>query len=302
MGSLFSGIGGLELGLERSGLGHTVWQVENNARLHPCLATHWPHAQRFHDVREVGSATLAPVDLICGGFPCQDVSSAGARAGLAGARSGLWYEFARVVEEMRPRWVVVENVASGAEKWVDAVRGGLERLGYASLPIPIAASDLGAPHERARVFIVAACPADGTGERCVWSNIESNPASKAGFANDSTKYVAADTHGERLRNESRRICGPRWSDSSVAAQVATDADALRKLQPTGSERDEWRWPSDAPRIWTAEPDVARMVHGLPGRVDCEHALGNSVVPQQAEVIGYVIQELQRMPATPGKEE
>ena len=155
IGSLFSGIGGLELGLEWSGIGHTVWQVEKDAFCRRKLAWRWPDATRFEDVCNVGASTLVPVDLICGGFPCQDVSSAGKRAGLAGARSGLWYQFARVVGEMRPQWAVVENVASGASKWVDAVRGELEQLGYATLPVPLAAADCGAPHERARVFVVA---------------------------------------------------------------------------------------------------------------------------------------------------
>lgn len=155
IGSLFSGIGGLELGLEWSGLGHTVWQVEKDEFCRRVLAKHWPNAERFDDVCAVGTATLASVDLICGGFPCQDVSSAGPRLGLAGERSGLWREFARVVGELRPRWVVVENVASGAELWLDAVVCDLAERGYAVLPVPLSAEDVGAPHERARVFLIA---------------------------------------------------------------------------------------------------------------------------------------------------
>lgn len=155
IGSLFSGIGGLELGLEMAGLGPTVWQVEQSEFCREVLAKHWPDVARFHDVREVGAHNLPPVDLVCGGFPCQDVSSAGKGAGLAGKRSGLWFEFARVVSEMRPRIVVVENVASGAKRWVDAVVAGLEQLDYEALPVPLSASDVGAPHKRSRVFIVA---------------------------------------------------------------------------------------------------------------------------------------------------
>lgn len=155
IGSLFSGIGGLELGLEWAGLGPTLWQVESDPKCRAVLAAHWPEVERHDDVRTVGAANLVPVDLVVGGFPCQDVSAAGKGAGLAGARSGLWYEFARVVAECRPRFVVVENVANGIA-WVDAIRGTLGRLGYASLPVPLAASDVGAPHERARVFVVAA--------------------------------------------------------------------------------------------------------------------------------------------------
>lgn len=112
IGSLFSGIGGLELGLQWSGLGPVRWQVEIDPFARGILAMHWPHARRYRDVREVGAATLPWVDVVCGGFPCQDVSQAGKGAGLGGARSGLWSEFARVVRELRPWCVLVENVAA----------------------------------------------------------------------------------------------------------------------------------------------------------------------------------------------
>jgi DNA (cytosine-5)-methyltransferase 1 len=256
IGSLFSGIGGLELGLEWSGLGHTAWQVEQNAYCRSILARHWPDAVRHEDVCKVGSANLLPVDLICGGFPCQDVSSAGKRVGLSGTRSGLWYEFARVIAECRPRFVVIENVRSGAAKWVDAVRGDLERLGYASFPVPLAASDLGAAHERARVFLVG-CRADADNQEF---------SSTAGLLWRAREFAAARAH-------------------------APDADGQGELQPRRIEREGGRWPCDADRCWTAEPAVARVVHGLSGRVDRERALGNSVVPQCAEVVGHVILQL-----------
>lgn len=156
--SLFSGIGGLELGLEAAGVGHTVVQVEKNSYCRAVLRRHWPEVKQLKDIRDVKGQDLQKPDLICGGFPCQDVSSAGRGAGLAGARSGLWYEFARLVGEARPSWVVVENVASGAKRWVDAVRGSLGKLGYETLPIPLAACDVGAPHIRERIFLLASDP------------------------------------------------------------------------------------------------------------------------------------------------
>jgi DNA (cytosine-5)-methyltransferase 1 len=159
IGSLFSGIGGLELGLEAAGLGHTVWQVEKNPFSAAVLEKHWPGVPQYDDVHEVGAHNLEQVDLICGGFPCQDVSVAGLRAGLSGSRSGLWAEYLRVVDELGPEWVVVENVASGADLWVDAVTGALAESGYATLPIPLSAADVGAPHARARIFVVGRCAA-----------------------------------------------------------------------------------------------------------------------------------------------
>ncbi len=155
IGSLFAGVGGLELGLEWSGLGKTIWQVEKSESSIRVLEKHWPGVERFGDVTEVGKKNLREVDLICGGFPCQDVSTAGKGAGLDGSRSGLWYEFLRIVKELSPPWVVVENVASGAKRWVDQVRGSLEFEGYATFPIPLSAKDCGALHLRKRIFIVA---------------------------------------------------------------------------------------------------------------------------------------------------
>lgn len=259
IGSLFSGIGGLELGLERAGLGRTVWQVEANAYCRSVLAKHWPKAKRYEDVRSVGSATLASVDLICGGFPCQDVSSAGKRAGITGNRSGLWKEYRRIVAELRPRWVVVENVASGARAWVDTVVADLARLGYACLPIPLAASDVGAPHHRARVFIVAVTDADG----------ESEPARTRA----ASRANVADVEREQLRQQSGRRSGSSRRRAPIAARHGGAA------------------------LWGGqiEPDVVRVADGLPADVDASariRALGNAVVPQCAEVIGHVIRQLQ----------
>lgn len=131
VGSLFSGIGGLELGLERAGM-RTVWQVEQNEYCRKVLAKHWPDVQRFIDVREVGAHNLPPVDLICGGFPCQDISNAGTMEGLAGERSGLWSEYARIVRELRPRYVVVENVSALLARGIGCVLGDLAGLGSAA--------------------------------------------------------------------------------------------------------------------------------------------------------------------------
>jgi DNA (cytosine-5)-methyltransferase 1 len=155
IGSLFSGIGGLELGLEWAGVGRTAWQVEQDLFCQAVLAHHWPDAKRYNDVREVGAHNLEPVDVICGGFPCQDISYAGKGAGLAGARSGLWYEFARIIGELGPQYVVVENVAALFTRGIDAVLGTLADLGFDAECSTVSAAAVGAPHRRERVFIVA---------------------------------------------------------------------------------------------------------------------------------------------------
>lgn len=155
-GELFAGIGGFGLGLERSGW-RCAWQVEKDAACRRVLAEHWPDVQRFEDVCDVGANELAPVDLICGGWPCQDLSVAGRRAGLAGERSGLFTEFARIVGELRPRYVLGENVpgllSSEAGDDLRHVVGTLTKLGYATDISILDAQDFGLAQRRRRVFI-----------------------------------------------------------------------------------------------------------------------------------------------------
>jgi DNA (cytosine-5)-methyltransferase 1 len=154
IGSLFSGIGGLELGLERAGLGPIVWQCEIDPFCRAVLASHWPDAVRFEDVRQLQD--VPRVDILCGGFPCQDVSDAGKRAGIReGTRSGLWIEFARIARLVRPRYVIVENVDGLRRNGLGRVLGDLSTLGFDAEWTTLRASDLGACHQRARIFIVA---------------------------------------------------------------------------------------------------------------------------------------------------
>lgn len=168
IGSLFSGIGGLEFGLEMACVGHTVWQVEADAFRRSVLATHWPEVDRsVTDVREANAGNLFPVDLICGGFPCQDLSHAsrGRGAGLSGERSGLWREYSRIVGEFRPRFVVVENVANAAVRWLRQVRCDLHVRGYRTRAVGVGARDVGAPHARARVFVIGYSDTQGQSAR-----------------------------------------------------------------------------------------------------------------------------------------
>lgn len=157
-GSLFAGIGGLDLGLERAGM-ICKWQVEIDPFCQKVLAKHWPDVARYEDVRDVGGHNLEPVDLICGGFPCQDVSLAGKRAGLEGQRTTLWSEFARIIGEVRPRWVLAENVpgllSSDNGRFFGNVLRDLAACGYDAEWDCIPAAAVGASHRRDRVYIVA---------------------------------------------------------------------------------------------------------------------------------------------------
>lgn len=153
VGSLFTGIGGFDLGLERAGF-EIKFQVEIDPFCRKVLEKHWPQVKRYEDVRTVGSE-LEHVDVVCGGFPCQDVSCAGPRTGIDGARSGLWSEMARLVRQLRPRYVIVENTEGLLERGFGRVLGDLAEAGYDAEWASLRASDLGAPHERERLFLVA---------------------------------------------------------------------------------------------------------------------------------------------------
>jgi DNA (cytosine-5)-methyltransferase 1 len=190
IGSLFSGIGGLELGLERAGLGPVMWQCEIDPFALAVLERHWPEATRVRDVRDVSPKTVREVSLICGGFPCQDVSVAGKGAGLAGERSGLWSEFRRVVDECQPATVVVENVAQGISRWLPAVVGDLRGLGYVPCPIVLSAGECGAPHRRARAFVVA--DTDGSVLRLIQQR---QPGRPSRGVRDEGQAVAVDDGG-----------------------------------------------------------------------------------------------------------
>lgn len=154
IGSLFSGIGGLELGLEWAGVGHTVWQVEWKPECRDWLARHWPDATRHSDVRQVGARNLAPVDVICGGYPCQPFSVAGNRLGQDDERH-LWPEFARILGEMAPAFAVLENVPAHLSLGFGTVLGDLSDLGYDAEWQTLSARSVGAPHLRERVFVLA---------------------------------------------------------------------------------------------------------------------------------------------------
>lgn len=153
-GSLFAGIGGLDLGLERAGM-KCVWQVENDSYATKVLEKHWPHVKRWDDVRTFPPEGEWGCDLICGGFPCQDISNAGKRAGIEGSRSGLWSEFSRIVCVVRPQFVLVENVAALLSRGMERVLGDLAACGYDAEWSVLSSCRMGFPHTRERVFILA---------------------------------------------------------------------------------------------------------------------------------------------------
>ena len=215
-GSLFAGIGGMDLGLERAGL-RCQWQVEIDGYARSVLAKHGPDVWRWDDVRTFPDEPLGrrAVDLICGGFPCQDISRAGSKDGITGSKSSLWGEFARIIRNLRPRFVLVENSADLLVRGIDRVLGDLASLGFDAEWSVVSACSVGAPHTRERVFIVA--HADGSGFQNRWA--ESLEALAAGGG----KGQAA---GDVLSTASDAGGGGRWAVCPTESGVGRVADGV----------------------------------------------------------------------------
>lgn len=322
---LFSGIGGFALGLESVGM-RTIGFCEIEPFPRAVLAHHWPHVPIHDDVRTLSADSVSwlraqPIDLICGGFPCQDVSVAGKGAGLSGARSGLWSEYARLVGELRPRWVLAENVGALRTRGVDRVCSDLEGEGYTVWPLLVGAWAVGAPHRRERVWIVA--HSDGRGQ----------PVERGGRLLDGEREASgnnADRRGERPvgDTECRGLQGRNQRGTRTGSEVASERCQPRWPARPGEPQHEWEEPrlaftpvrrrdtqslrgtSTPARDSALDADgaggpggegpgspkqqVGSAAHGLPERLarranrESLKALGNSVVPQVVATIGQAI--------------
>jgi DNA (cytosine-5)-methyltransferase 1 len=271
------------------------WQVELDPYCRAVLARHFPAAARFEDVCEVGARNLDPVDLVCGGFPCQDLSAAGRGAGIDGARSGLWSEFARIVRELRPRYVVVENVPAlltgKGKRWergpIGRVLGDLAQARYDAEWACLSAREFGAPHLRKRVWIVAYPARDAEAGAEAQSRPERQRtragcqrSRAAGLADAAKRRGSRQPAAERSRGP-----GGLAPDAQGSGREACGTDRVGEGQPT-------RRPARA-GWWAAEPGVGRVADGVPHRVDRLAALGNALVPQIAEWIGRRISSTSR---------
>jgi DNA (cytosine-5)-methyltransferase 1 len=271
---LFSGIGGFSLGLERTGGFETVGFCDNDKKTHLVLKKHWPNVPIYDDVSTLKGSDLGTIDIITGGFPCQDLSVAGKGAGLAGARSGLWFEFHRLIKETQPKWVIAENVAVLRSRGLDQVLRSLDEIGYDAEWHCIPASAVGAPHRRDRIWIVAypsKLQCDGSKDN---PRISVEPEEKPKLRNSSGKetlaYSASIGSSGQMEFEQ-----PKYPTQIVSRET---------IKPEhGSVSD----------FWKTEPQLGRVADGIPNRLDRLKQLGNSLVPQIPEMIGYAILQQER---------
>lgn len=269
VGSLFSGIGGIDLGLERAGF-QVIWQSEIDPYASKVLAKRWPGVPNLGDVTQIDWSSVERPDVICGGFPCQPVSVAGRRLVQRDER-WLWPEFARCVRLLRPRYVVVENVPGILIRGMGDVLGDLADLGYDAEWAGIPAAAVGAPHIRWRILVVAYTDGPGLSERRGPITVRTEqPAVERCREGVDDPLRPGSAH----LSESQAGCGinGRRSGTHPAARDRRGALFARGC------------PSDS-GWWTTEPDVGRVAHGIPSRVDRLRCLGNAVVPQVAEYVG-----------------
>lgn len=308
VGSLFSGIGGIDLGLERAGM-QIAWQVEIDPFCRRVLEKHWPNVPKYGDIRELRGDELEPVDLICGGFPCQPFSYAGKRRGKEDDRY-LWPEMLRIIKALKPRWVLGENVAGIVNLALDTVLSDLEGEGYETATFIIPACAVGAPHRRDRVWIIA-YSASGFFSTEQKSKCEILGRTQDTMGNGKAQFVAevlADASGARCKKQHTATFANQqgyiaWSSNE---DDVADAENKRDVRRNGEfQTDEevgetrgnnqrrtqaddfWKW-------WEVEPSVGRVADGVPDRVDRLRALGNAVVPQIPEIIGRAIMEVEKL--------
>ncbi len=285
VGSLFSGIGGIDLGLERAGF-DVRWQVEIDEYAARVLSKHWPETRRYGNVQHLSARTLEAVDVLAGGFPCQPVSVAGRREAQADPR-WLWPQFARLVDELRPQYVIVENVPGIFTAGLTDIIVDLATLGFDAEWHTIPAAAIGAHHLRSRLILVAySRGARGGGKRPV--------------ARDSgiEAWRPSETRGALVRPGDGEAFSDRpWEGGEAVAhsEIFTERPRLRPYQSPAERRRRLSHGGSPGDPWDVEPNVGRVAHGVPARVDRLRGLGNSVVPQLFEWIGDLIRDHADLP-------
>ena len=307
VGSLFSGIGGLDLGLERAGM-QVIWQSEIEPYCCRILKKHWPEVVNHGNIKQIDWNNIEKPDIICGGYPCQPFSTAGKRRGEQDERH-LWPWVRECISELRPRYAILENVRGHLSMGGTTVIGELASIGYDAEWRVVSAASVGANHRRDRIIIVA-YPSqlfsngsddntrdgsrpqtfpelgDSSGSQDLAYTAQQHSDERGHASNQGTfrqrQGIQEPTRGsgcaESLPDTDTREDGG-WDGSlqQGTGTVFSRADNGRGTQ----EYAGWEW-------WETEPDVGRVAHGIPSRVDRLRGLGNAVVPQVAEVIGRLV--------------
>jgi len=330
VGSLFSGVGGIEIGFERQGF-KTVWFVECELYCQAILRKQFPEAKIYGDVTKVDFGAVPKVDVLTGGFPCQDISNAGKRVGITGSRSSLWKHYLRAISTLLPRFALIENVAALVNRGLDVVLCDLASVGYDAEWYNLSASAVGALHRRERLFIVA-YPADVVDSFNDSDRAEGRQEGEAeglqgisgatgrsrmfgGASENANEGSSTDVSNTSGFGQHRGLCehGKEQSRLYEYQQVGVaegcevaGCDKVRgedeDVSNTDTQRLEGQHESEYccgksketfgwGGFWAVEPELGRVVDGVSHRVDRIKCLGNAVVPQVAEVFAQAIKEV-----------
>ena len=303
VGSLFSGIGGLDLGLERAGMA-VIWQSEIDPYASRILTKHYPHVPNLGDITEIDWSTVERPDLVCGGFPCQPFSAAGRRRGIDDSR-WLWPHFATCLRLVRPRWALLENVPGILTLGFGEVASDLAALGYDLEWECIPAAAVGAPHLRYRVFVVA--HASSPGRQQEPRSAHGHEAAHERRTTPDDYLTPGDGEGDRARTvaDTRGVRWiPGWYDTRQSPQsepvdrcALADTDEVGRRGRSRVFGEGWRRQPENGGWWESEPDVGGTLDGFPAWLDrsgrLEQALqlvladGNAVDIHPAEAVRTV---------------
>ena len=265
---LFSGIGGFSLGLEATGGFETVAFCDYDSYCQKILRKHWPWVTIYDDIKELNHEKLnsnghTKIDIITGGYPCQPFSVAGRQQGEKDPRH-VWPEYFRLIKELRPTWVIGENVSGHVKLGLDTVLENLESEGYSARTFSISASSIGANHQRERIWIVA-------NSGCSWG-------SGSEFQRKNENEIKKENANQFERS----------SSSSQSNMVYSYSERLEKWESIGENFSQEYQTLIGADWWSIEPDVGRVANGVPKRVDRLKSLGNSLVPHIPYYIGMSI--------------
>jgi DNA (cytosine-5)-methyltransferase 1 len=312
---LFSGIGGFSLGLEATGGFETAAFCDIDPYCRSVLKKHWPNVPIFEDIRKLKGTDIGTVDIITGGYPCQPFSVAGKQKGVEDKRH-LWPEYFRLIKECRPTWVIGENVSGHIKLGLDSVIEDLESEGYATRTFSISASSIGANHQRERIWIVA--NSNNTGNRTPQYDCKQKQSknkqewkehSQYKFSGQSKNVANAYGVNDAIGRVDRTIqetggsgsidergSGTNANGFSQSSKNETLDSTITKSNIIGTQvqtkrqftTEQMFGSKNSQSWWKTEPNVGRVVNGLPNRVDRLKALGNSLVPQIPFYIGQSI--------------
>ncbi len=299
VGSLFSGIGGIEIGFENEGF-KTEWFIEKEPYAKEILKKRFSSPIIYEDITKVDFRTIAKVDILTGGFPCQDISNAGKGVGITGSRSSLWKYYFEAIRILRPRFALIENVSALTVRGLNVVLADLAKIGYDAEWYNISASAVGAFHQRERIFIIAYPNSNwksdesfNEGERQgIMDELFNSNNNGQSSSKEQESFIERSNRSKTWESETSKSEGSSSQPRSMGQFPNTNQEELQGRKETRnieeSRKNREQQLTRQSGCWESEPELGRVANGISNRVDRIKCLGNAVVPQCAEVFAKAI--------------